>query len=118
MLDYSNFILYGIAQYYVYFVEEHDADLKAEEEKKKLEEKLKIIEAEKERAIIIMNKQIADLNDELKEKREKFSSLSYELEQKDRELKTLREKGLRMRWMHLLINSIIMLKQLMHDAYA
>ena len=108
MLDYSNFILCGIAHYHVYFVEEHDAVLKAEEEKKKLEEKLKIIEAEKERAISVMNKQIADLNDELKEKREKFSSLSYELEQKDRELKTLREKGLRR--MHLLMN--FMLKQL------
>lgn len=93
----------------VYLVAEHDAVLKAEEERKKLEEKLKIIEAEKERAISVMNKQIADLNDELKEKREKFSSLSYELEQKDRELKMLREKGLRR--MYLLINS--MLKQLM-----
>ena len=95
---------------HVYFVAEHDAVLKAEEEKKKLEEKLKIIEAEKERAISVMNKQIADLNDELKEKREKFSSLSYELEQKDRELKTLREKGLRR--MQLVMMS--MLKQLMY----
>ena len=55
----------------------------------------KIIEAEKEHAISVMKKQIAELNDELKEKREKFSSLSYELERKDRELKTLREKGLK-----------------------
>ena len=78
--------------------------MKAEKEKKELEEKLKIIEAEKERAISIMNKQIADLNEELKEKREKISSQSYELEQKDRELKTLKEKGLKR--MHLLMNSM------------
>ena len=89
------------------FLAEHDA-VKAEEEKKELEEKLKIMEAENEHAISVMKKQIADLNDELKEKRAKFSALSYELEQKDRELKTLREKGLK--WMHLLMNSI--LKQL------
>ena len=76
------------------FLAEHDA-VKAEEEKKELEEKLKIIEAEKERTISVMKKEIAELNDELKEKREKFSALSYELEQKDRELKTMREKGLK-----------------------
>ena len=76
------------------FLAEHDA-VKAEEEKKELEEKLKIIEAEKERTISVMKKEIAELNDELKEKREKFSALLYELEQKDRELKTMREKGLK-----------------------